>query len=636
MCGVIGLQFSDDVKKDEILYWIKNTFRVSGRRGKDSSGISLLFVKNNINQIYTFRSEQSCEKLINYTPLVDLITNKIKKNFKLRFIISQTRLATNGDTINENNQPIKSPKKKILYVFNGIITNSEKIKKKFKISKKFKNDGIALSIIDEKYSNIKYLEGAYSFIKMSVDTNPKISFMTNNGSLYVSNNLKKNLKTLIMSEESFFKQLHVENYNQVKKNKLFEIKTNDVILNSKIFVEKNILQQNHKVKVFNVIKPKISKKLEHKIRNRINLNNYNINRCKKCVLPNTHPFILFDEKGVCNFCNNEKKLKLKNKKIFLKKLLNIRKRFGDNKILLALSGGRDSSYALHILSHELGFKPRTYTYDWGLNTDLARRNVSIMTGKLGIENIIIAANLRKKREYVKKNINAWLRKPHLGIVPLFMAGDKQFISNAKILKNEIDTKIEIFAANLHEVTQFKEEFSGIQMWKGNSGFGESMKVMPQLKLLLFYGIQFLKNTKYLNNSLLDSFNGFLNYYHAGVNKIQIYDYFDWDEDVINNVLINKYGWETANDTTTTWRIGDGTAAFYNFIYLIFAGFTENDVIRSNLIRQGKLTRKKAINLIKNENIPRYSTLNWYFKLFDLDFSRTINTIIDQANKLKII
>ena len=114
MCGVIGLEFSDDVKKDEILYWIKNTFRVSSRRGKDSSGISLLFVKNNINQIYTFRSEQSCEKLINYIPLVDLITNKIK-NFKLRFIISQTRLATNGDTINENNQPIKSPKK--FYMF---------------------------------------------------------------------------------------------------------------------------------------------------------------------------------------------------------------------------------------------------------------------------------------------------------------------------------------------------------------------------------------------------------------------------------------------------------------------------------------------------------------------------------------
>ena len=78
MCGVIGLQFSDGVKKDEILYWIKNTFHVSSRRGKDSSGISMLFVKNKTSQIYTFRSEQSCEKLINYNPLVDLILKKLK------------------------------------------------------------------------------------------------------------------------------------------------------------------------------------------------------------------------------------------------------------------------------------------------------------------------------------------------------------------------------------------------------------------------------------------------------------------------------------------------------------------------------------------------------------------------------
>ena len=48
--------------------------------------------------------------------------------------------------------------------------------------------------------------------------------------------------------------------------------------------------------------------------------------------------------------------------------------------------------------------------------------------------------------------------------------------------------------------------------------------------------------------------------------IHIYDYWKWDEDEINKVLINQYDWETATDTNTTWRIGDGTAAFYNYIY----------------------------------------------------------------------
>ena len=30
--------------------------------------------------------------------------------------------------------------------------------------------------------------------------------------------------------------------------------------------------------------------------------------------------------------------------------------------------------------------------------------------------------------------------------------------------------------------------------------------------------------------------------------------------------MNKYNWEKAVDTDSTWRIGDGTAPVYNYIY----------------------------------------------------------------------
>ena len=42
-------------------------------------------------------------------------------------------------------------------------------------------------------------------------------------------------------------------------------------------------------------------------------------------------------------------------------------------------------------------------------------------------------------------------------------------------------------------------------------------------------------------------------------------YWHFDENIVNNVL-DQYDWERAPDTNTTWRIGDGTAAFYNYIY----------------------------------------------------------------------
>ena len=116
-----------------------------------------------------------------------------------------------------------------------------------------------------------------------------------------------------------------------------------------------------------------------------------------------------------------------------------------------------------------------------------------MTGELNVENILISADIRKKRENVRKNIIAWLKKPHLGIVPLFMAGDKQFISNVSILKKELNSKLEIFASNNHEITQFKEEFSNFKLWPDQSShMPNKMSLYSQLKLISFYGFQFLK------------------------------------------------------------------------------------------------------------------------------------------------
>ncbi len=57
--------------------------------------------------------------------------------------------------------------------------------------------------------------------------------------------------------------------------------------------------------------------------------------------------------------------------------------------------------------------PVTYTYDWGMVTDLGRRNISRMCSKLGVENIIIADDIDQKRRNIAMNLKAWLKAPHL-------------------------------------------------------------------------------------------------------------------------------------------------------------------------------------------------------------------------------
>ena len=82
----------------------------------------------------------------------------------------------------------------------------------------------------------------------------------------------------------------------------------------------------------------------------------------------------------------------------------------------------------------------------------------------------------------------------------------------------------------------------------------------------------------------------------------------------------------APDTVTSWRIGDGTAAFYNYIFYTVAGFTEHDTFRSNQIREGQISRDEALQSVREENKPRYQNIRWYLDTIGLDFSETVEVI----------
>ena len=297
-----------------------------------------------------------------------------------------------------------------------------------------------------------------------------------------------------------------------------------------------------------------------------------------------------------------------------------------NDCIVPFSGGRDSCYSLHLIVKELELKPLAYTYDWGMVTDLGRRNISRMCSKLGVENIIIADNITKKEKNIKKNITAWLKAPHLGMVSIFTAGDKHFFRHVETVKEQTGISLNLWGVNPLEVTHFKAGFLGIP-----PDFEEKRVYtsggMKQLKYQWLRLKAMSKSMSYFNSSLWDTLSGeYWRSYHKKVDYFHVFDFWRFDENKINQVLLNEYDWETAPDTSTTWRIGDGTAAFYNYIYYCVAGFTEHDTFRSNQIREGEISRDKALELVQEENLPRYPNLQWYLDSVGLDFKNVINTI----------
>jgi hypothetical protein len=354
-----------------------------------------------------------------------------------------------------------------------------------------------------------------------------------------------------------------------------------------------------------------------------------LRRCSRCLLPETFPFIDYDSAGVCNYCRNYK-LRNQPKPIDdLQELLETYRRSdGKPDCIVPFSGGRDSTFALHTIKTRLGLNPIAYTYDWGMVTDLGRRNIARVCGKLGVENIIVAADIHKKRENIRKNVNAWLKRPHLGMIPLFMAGDKYFYYYVDQVKRQTGIRLNIWGVNPMENTDFKVGFLGVPP-DHDKQYIYSLSAIRQLKLFRGVAGALLGNLSYLNSSIPDTLGSFASrtlkphrdYFH-------LYDYLLWDEQEIDAVLFDEYDWEKAVDTETTWRIGDGTAAFYNYIYYTVAGFSEHDTFRSNQIREGMLTREKGLELITEENRPRYPTIRWYTDAIHVDYEHAVRVIND--------
>ena len=352
-------------------------------------------------------------------------------------------------------------------------------------------------------------------------------------------------------------------------------------------------------------------------------------------MPNTYPYIKFDNNGVCNFCINHRPQVRKNIKVLEEIFDKKRSKNGEPDCLVGLSGGRDSCYMLHILKNQFGMNPIAYTYDWGLTTEISRRNQALLTGKLGIEHIIRSPNVRQKRENIRLNINAWLKNPKLGMVPLFMAGDKDFYQYGRTLRKQLNLDLTIFGTGyLYDQRNFFIGYCGVKDDLANvtaRTYAYPFKVKAQLAS--YYIIQYLLNPRYINLSFFDSIKSFFTTFIFKDDFIYLYEYVNWNEKLIEKTLREEYQWEEYKEYgKNQWRMGDGQTAFTNYIFSRIAGFDEFDDFRSRQVRDGLISRDEALELIKKDHEPKYEVLESFANTVGINLESVLSKInnIDTA------
>ena len=597
MCGIFGIVSNDSINLADF----KKLANLAQQRGKDSSGL----IVGKAAKYTPYKADDSILSLIDK---VDLKSSNT--------LLGHSRLITNGHS---DNQPVI--RGNIMVLHNGIITNHEELWDEMPEKRELNIDSEIIAGLTEYHLKDHGLDSLSEFIlskckgvvacAITLLDRGKVIIFSNNGSLFFST---KNGCNYFSSEEYPLKVLGITSAEQLIDDfRIIEIEP---------AIEVEPVQEFKNSRLNLVPELTLSSSREKLLK----YDDLNLKRCSKCILPETMPYISFDKNGVCNYCNNYQLRNIPKDKEILFDLVEKFRRKKGNDCIVPFSGGRDSCYSLHLIVKELKLKPIAYTYDWGMVTDLGRRNISRMCSQLGVENIIVADDITLKRKNIAMNINAWLKSPNLGMISIFTAGDKHFFRHVETVKKQTGISLNLWGVNPLEVTHFKSGFLGVP-----PDFEEklvySSSSMKQLRYQYLRFKAMMKSPSYFNSSIWDTLSGeYWRSYHKKIDYFHVFDYWRWNEEVIDKTLLDDYEWETAPDTKTTWRIGDGTAAFYNYIYYSVAGFTEHDTFRSNQIREGDITRQEALELVQEENRPRYPNLQWYLDSVGLDFEDVISKI----------
>jgi len=662
MCGIFGIIRSGTDKPNQLLVQeiLNELYVLSESRGKEASGFALR-LPDSIKVYKSAKPASSLIKLDEYRNILSDLSNNGNKRFAF---IGHSRLVTNGNQLeNNNNQPVV--KDNIVGVHNGIVCNVEDLwEKNTDLERNYEVDTeIILSLLTKylrengQYSKalskvFNTIEGAAS-IALLPEFSSDVLLATNTGSLHYTEGVGKEF--IIFASERYIVKKLIDKLNlqdefpcvcQLRPGEAAIINIKDCCLKkfnmgSRPSTEKNV-KLNSEIPIIN-LSPE--KPVEHfntlLCNNRISSKNSRvmwktwehlyitnpIKRCTKCVLPATMTFIDFDEDGVCNYCREHKKFKTQGIEKLKGEIEPFLGNYDGRDCLVGISGGRDSCYGLHYIKEELGLNPIAFTFDWAVVTDLARRNISRMCGKLGIEHVIFSADINKKRDNIRKNLTAWLKRPKLGTIPLLMAGDKEMLFFGRKMIEQTGIKLLMWCnGHNYEYTPFKSGFAGMSP-EANT-FMNWVSWKNKLGYFSFFLKEVMLNPSYINTSIFDTFMGAMWQFVIPLpeSTFLLYEYVPWDEDTVNQTLINQYNWEVAPDTTTTWRIGDGTAAFYNYIYMATAGISEHDTFRSAQVREGAVERSKALELIKEDNKPRIESLEWYANVVGFDVNRAIEIV----------
>ncbi|SFL46977.1 phosphoadenosine phosphosulfate reductase domain-containing protein [Pelosinus propionicus] len=309
-------------------------------------------------------------------------------------------------------------------------------------------------------------------------------------------------------------------------------------------------------------------------------------RCEKCIMPETNPHIVLDEKGVCNICNQQQDRKDedtssqdKNFEMLKAKIEKSRsKNTGKYDCAVGLSGGKDSTMTLYLAKKELGLNPLAIFIDNGFALEEMYYNIQNVTSKLGVDLIV----------YKPGEIKNFL---------IYLLKSKKPIYYCRPCHELLDVYVRDIASK-----------HGINLILG--GYTKGQEYAKNTELYWLFDISDKSIHDELSKepafkgilSILDDHALYLYETFESMVQINPFQYMKYDDESIIKFLTREFN---VRFPKKSWP-ADSTNCFFNYVSQHLAvknfGYSQHETELSTLIRKGELSRERALHII-NAPIP---------------------------------
>lgn len=314
--------------------------------------------------------------------------------------------------------------------------------------------------------------------------------------------------------------------------------------------------------------------------------NYQI--CTNCVMDTSDSRIVFDERGVCDHCNDFDKNVLPNwhtdskgyKELeAIMQKIKISGKGKDFDCLLGLSGGIDSSFMLHLAVKEFGLRPLVFHVDGGWNSELAVHNIQVLIDKLGLDLYTEVINWEEMQDFQLAFFKSGV--PHIDVPQ-----DHAFVATLYKFADKYNIKYILNGGNIStECVRNPMEwlYYGTDMVHLNDIIGR----FGTVKMHTYPFSSIFKHKIYLR-------------YIRGVKVIKPLNYMPYIKADALKMLEKEYGWKPYPQKHFESRF----TKFYEGYWLPERfGFDTRRVQYSSLILTGQMTREEAIERLKK---PAYN------------------------------